>query len=366
MEKENQVTVYITKSNENIVVLMKRPDWNTLIKTYEIDKIDRLQMTWNWSGVFSKVRRGQLWQGTLSTEKPVRRNFAGVLYAALATGMDRAALMTYEHDFRQESEVNLSILRQDIDWCKLSEGTDIEKNKATAMSLYLGRVIEEHDVWGNQTCASVADIIRWSGMEEGHELWSPLAGKLKYIGLDDKCGTPIIHCQRLKSDDNLEFDKNGHMIMPYGVSEEKMLYPTKRDSWEVYQGRLYEELPQSWGDWFKESMGKDKSYIDDNGHVYSTTIQEDYEPQNNMNLLDEAGDCDQHLALMKLHVLRNAWREGWTPDDTEEMWSIDRDVDGHLEVKKGLGRFLSFQDRPRAVLFLGHFRNLLEQAGDLV
>ena len=79
---------------------------------------------------------------------------------------------------------------------------------------------------------------------------------------------------------------------------------------------------------------------------------------------------EAHIAMMKLHLLRDEYRNGWKPD-----WK-----DGNLgkyviESSKGecyvaiyihISSFLAFQDKKTAEEFLTNFRELIEQAGDLV
>ena len=91
---------------------------------------------------------------------------------------------------------------------------------------------------------------------------------------------------------------------------------------------------------------------------------------NDRNILPSKQAAKQHLALMQLHQLRDAWREGWMPD-----WKDDKQNKYVIFNPKGefmIGcfrrtrRFLSFQDEKRAEEFLTNFRELIEQAGDLI
>lgn len=81
-------------------------------------------------------------------------------------------------------------------------------------------------------------------------------------------------------------------------------------------------------------------------------------------------DAEKHIALMKLHLLRDDYRNGWKPD-----WK-----DGNLgkyviESSRGecyvarythMSSFLAFQDKKTANEFLNNFRDLIEEAGDLI
>ena len=84
-------------------------------------------------------------------------------------------------------------------------------------------------------------------------------------------------------------------------------------------------------------------------------------------------DCKQaqaHIAKMKLHLLRDDYRMGWVPEwgnVDESKFSIEM-IENEFTVENyGITRhFLSFQDKERANEFLTNFRELIEQAGDLI
>ena len=84
-------------------------------------------------------------------------------------------------------------------------------------------------------------------------------------------------------------------------------------------------------------------------------------------------DCKQaqaHIALMKLHLLRDEYRQGWKPDwrNVDESKFVIEMVANELSISNyGITRYsLSFQDEKRADKFLTNFRELIEQAGDLI
>lgn len=76
-----------------------------------------------------------------------------------------------------------------------------------------------------------------------------------------------------------------------------------------------------------------------------------------------------HIAMMKLHLLRDEYRRGCEPD-----WEVNCDKYVIVKNRGNYGvfvnnwaiRFLSFQDEERANEFLINFRELIEQAGDLI
>ena len=93
------------------------------------------------------------------------------------------------------------------------------------------------------------------------------------------------------------------------------------------------------------------------------------------NVLPSEKAAKAHRALMQLHQLRDCYRQGWLPDcsNTDSIYNIYRDyniVDEKYEYKIGeyinTEYFLSFQSIDIAREFLTNFRELIEQAGDLI
>ena len=76
----------------------------------------------------------------------------------------------------------------------------------------------------------------------------------------------------------------------------------------------------------------------------------------------------EYLALMQLHQLRDCYRQGWIPIVDGASFVINRRVEGGLKVDRYMfsPRFLSFQSAEIAKEFLDNFRDLIEQAGDLI
>ena len=86
------------------------------------------------------------------------------------------------------------------------------------------------------------------------------------------------------------------------------------------------------------------------------------------NILPNKKAAEQHLALMQLHQLRDCYRQGWIPTVDEVSFVIIKRVRGYLEVNSFTysSKFLSFQSKEIAQEFLNNFRDLIEQAGDLI
>ena len=72
---------------------------------------------------------------------------------------------------------------------------------------------------------------------------------------------------------------------------------------------------------------------------------------------------------MQLHQLRDCYRQGWKPD-----WTIPKSnfaifyMKGRYTVEEFIysREFLTFQTREIASKFLTNFRELIEEAGDLI
>ena len=81
-------------------------------------------------------------------------------------------------------------------------------------------------------------------------------------------------------------------------------------------------------------------------------------------------DAEKHIALMKLHLLRDEYRRGWKPEwgNIDESKFVIEMAGNELTVENyGITRhFLAFQDEKRANEFLTNFRELIEEAGDLI
>lgn len=132
---------------------------------------------------------------------------------------------------------------------------------------------------------------------------------------------------------------------------------------------LEPKLPKTWEEFCKNNPISDKeACIKYNGNI--NTIQH-YRPRDYMldkNTLPSEQAAKQHLALMQLHQLRDCYRQGWIPTVDKVSFGIIRRVGGDLDTYRFTysSRFLSFQSEEIAQEFLNNFRDLIEQAGDLI
>ena len=126
---------------------------------------------------------------------------------------------------------------------------------------------------------------------------------------------------------------------------------------ELIGGRL----PKTWdeycakhgevGDKIKASLNT--AYMTINKHVFS-----DYK------------QAQSHIAMIKLHLLRDEYRQGWLPDwvnDKQRKYAIcSLDGEFSIKIRYTNRHFLAFQDEKTANEFLTNFRELIEEAMDLI
>lgn len=121
-----------------------------------------------------------------------------------------------------------------------------------------------------------------------------------------------------------------------------------------------DRLPKTWDEYcakhgdmgviIKASLGT--AYVALNKHVFS-----DYK------------QAQAYIALIKLHLLRDEYRNSWKPNYNirQDKYTIVYSNNwGITVVVNQTSRFLSFQSREIADEFLTNFRDLIEQAGDLI
>ena len=90
----------------------------------------------------------------------------------------------------------------------------------------------------------------------------------------------------------------------------------------------------------------------------------------NKYTFSDSKQAQAHIALMKLHLLRDEYRQGWLPDwrDKSEKKYVIKKFNGeyNVEMYSYIVKSLAFQDEKRANEFLTNFRDLIEEAGDLI
>ena len=148
-----------------------------------------------------------------------------------------------------------------------------------------------------------------------------------------------------------------------------------KDNKVVFEG-IKPQLPKTWEEFcYNNDRKPNEAFITNSSEIYLITEQHERKPFGDRNILPSKQAAKQHLALMQLHQLRDCYRQGWIPD-----WSVctnkyciiyngiycDTNYNHSIIVNAHTMKFLSFQSREIAQEFLNNFKDLIEQAGDLI
>ena len=135
------------------------------------------------------------------------------------------------------------------------------------------------------------------------------------------------------------------------------------------------KFPKTWEEFCEQNMvKKNESYVDTSSCIIAISDGKRYS-SSDRNLLPSKEAAKAHLALMQLHQLRDCYRQGWKPtlEDNIDIYTIkkSRNIMTHkLEITvlsaSTLSSFLMFPTYEIASEFLTNFRELIEQAGDLI
>ena len=131
------------------------------------------------------------------------------------------------------------------------------------------------------------------------------------------------------------------------------------------------QLPKTWEEFCNTyDIKEGEAYINTSSTVCIYENECDYirKPKSDVNILPCSKAAEQHLALMKLHQLRDCYRQGWRPTEDKVFFGIARRLSGSLYLDRYMSssRFLTFQSEELARQFLDNFGGLIEQAGDLI
>ena len=129
------------------------------------------------------------------------------------------------------------------------------------------------------------------------------------------------------------------------------------------------QLPKTWEEFCKNyPCKKDECYITTDCELYSIVGGIERNINHDRNLLPSKQAVEQHLAYMQLHQLRDCYRQEWEPTDDKVSFGIIRRINGQLDIDRFMfsSIFLTFQSKEIAEEFLTNFRDLIEQAGDLI
>lgn len=213
---------------------------------------------------------------------------------------------------------------------------------------------------------NLCDILKYC--PEGEPLWSPMLGDVK---LNDVNHSMKLVNVILENGETWNINADGTITFGDVTSQEIMLFPS-REQRDWTQLKYEKKLPKTWEEFCKNyPRKKDEAYFDMGSQI--CIFSQDYEyrtEDTDKNILPSKQAAEAHLALMQLHQLRDAWREGWIPD-----WNSDIQVkyviyntEGEFRIGRfsSTRRFLAFQDDKRADEFKDCFIDLIKQAGDLI
>ena len=130
------------------------------------------------------------------------------------------------------------------------------------------------------------------------------------------------------------------------------------------------QLPKTWEEFCKQNeIKKGECLIDDYSRIGEILADKRYETIDK-NVLPNKQAAEAHLALMQLHQLRDYYNDNWHCDWNNEYEKNAVIVRSHGELKIyaewAITTFLTFKSMELAEEFLTNFRELIEQAGDLI
>ena len=205
---------------------------------------------------------------------------------------------------------------------------------------------------------------------QGEQFWSPMLGDVKLYDINQEAKMVDVE---LESGDTWDINADGTITFGNVTSPEIMLYPSREQrDWTKVKYEKKKELPKTWEKFCEDNpRKKNEAYFDLCSKI--CIITQDYEYRDkytDKNLLPSKQAVEAHLALMQLHQLRDAWREGWVPDwkdDNQKKYVIAYNK-GEFEIwqYRTVSRFLAFQDEKRADEFKDCFIDLIRKAGDLI
>lgn len=137
------------------------------------------------------------------------------------------------------------------------------------------------------------------------------------------------------------------------------------------QQEEFKTLPKTWEEFCKNYPIKEVEYfLNTFCELHGAGSGNKRQKKSDRNILPSLQAAEAHLALMQLHQLRDVWREGWLPnwnDKFEDKYVIVNRIGIYTVVTyQYIASFLAFQDEKRAKKFLECFKDLIEQAGDLI
>lgn len=136
------------------------------------------------------------------------------------------------------------------------------------------------------------------------------------------------------------------------------------------------QLPETWEEFcYDYKIQEEECYINTDAEIKKAVSSRNRLIYGDSNVLPNKQAAEAHLALIKLHQLRDCYRQGWVPDYTNisdkfciihyfDSYSYEHNYE--IVARSTIPRFLSFQSKEIAQEFLNNFRDLIEKAGNLI
>lgn len=249
-------------------------------------------------------------------------------------------------------------------------GVCISKRRTDHKPVIFVEVKEEHEEQPQeeQPKLNLCEVLKYC--PQGETFWSPMLGDVKLNDIDQE--TKKINVI-LASGATWDINADGTISIDNVTSPEVMLYPSSEQmAWTKVKYEPKKELPRTWEEFCKNyERKKGDSYIDLVSKICTSSYDGGFRDINHdRNILPSKQAAEAHLAYMQLHQLRDAWREGWLPDWTDEDQTkyVILNTAGEFTIRGfySMSCFLAFQDEKRAKDFFACFIDFIRKAGDLI